>query len=584
MGKDKFLDKIKIDILIVEDSPTHAQQLKYLLEKNNYNVIIAENGLRALDLLVQFDPSMIITDICMPFMDGYELCRRVKEQDSQKEIPVILLTSLSNPEDVIEGLECGADNFITKPYADDYLLSHVEHIIANRKIYKSERVRIGVEIMFAGKRRFITANQLQMLTLLISTYEAAVMKNKELILMQEELQTMNDQLEEMVEERTKELLKAKEKAEESDKLKSAFLANMSHEIRTPMNGILGVSQLLKDENISQEKKERFIEAIDISTHQLLHIITDIVDISKIESGQETTHPRVFNLNNLIGEVYNFFQPQAAQKSLKLVLNKNIPSWLVDITSDSIKLGQILNNLIGNALKFTEKGTVEINVTTTNDRLIFRIRDTGIGIDPSLQEAVFDRFRQVELTQSRKYDGTGLGLSLAKSYVEMLGGTIYVDSIPNVGSTFTFEIPLVVTNVQLSESKEETKEVSYLHTWNGKTMLLAEDEEVNSFYIETVLKSTGINIITAQNGLEAVEHCKKNNEISLILMDIKMPEMDGLTATRIIKSFNNSMPIIATTAYALSSDKEKCIEAGCNDYLSKPIRKDQLITMMNKYIS
>ena len=584
MGKDKFLDKIKIDILIVEDSPTHAQQLKYLLEKNNYNVIIAENGLRALDLLVQFDPSMIITDICMPFMDGYELCRRVKEQDSQKEIPVILLTSLSNPEDVIEGLECGADNFITKPYADDYLLSHVEHIIANRKIYKSERVRIGVEIMFAGKRRFITADQQQMLTLLISTYEAAVMKNKELILMQEELQTMNDQLEEMVEERTKELLKAKEKAEESDKLKSAFLANMSHEIRTPMNGILGFSQLLKDENISQEKKERFIEAIDISTHQLLHIITDIVDISKIESGQETTHPRVFNLNNLIGEVYNFFQPQAAQKSLKLVLNKNIPSWLVDITSDSIKLGQILNNLIGNALKFTEKGTVEINVTTTNDRLIFRIRDTGIGIDLSLQEAVFDRFRQVELTQSRKYDGTGLGLSLAKSYVEMLGGTIYVDSIPNVGSTFTFEIPLVVTNVQLSESKEETKEVSYLHTWNGKTMLLAEDEEVNSFYIETVLKSTGINIITAQNGLEAVEHCKKNNEISLILMDIKMPEMDGLTATRIIKSFNNSMPIIATTAYALSSDKEKCIEAGCNDYLSKPIRKDQLITMMNKYIS
>lgn len=583
MEKDKSLDKEKIDILVVEDSPTQAEQLKYLLEKHNYNIVIVENGLRALKFLEQYEPSIIISDICMPFMDGYELCRRVKEQDSQKEIPVILLTSLSNPEDVIEGLECGADNFITKPYADDYLISHVEQIIANRKLYKTERVRIGVEIMFAGKRRFITADQQQMLTLLISTYEAAVMKNKELILMQEELQTMNDQLEEMVEERTKELLHAKEKAEESDKLKTAFLANMSHEIRTPMNGILGFSQLLKDQNISREKKERFIEAIDISTHQLLHIITDILDISKIEAGQETTHPEVFNLNNLIEEIYNFFQPQANQKNLKLLLNKNLPFGLVNIKSDPIKLGQILNNLIGNALKFTEKGTIEIIVKATDDRIIFSIKDTGIGIDPSLHSVIFDRFRQVELTQSRKYGGTGLGLSLAKSYTEMLGGTIKVHSVPDNGSIFTFEIPLIKIPVQLSEERSENRDISFVNAWSGKTMLLAEDEEVNSFYIETVLKSTGINIITAQNGIEAVEECKKSDKISLILMDIKMPEMDGLTATRLIKSFKKNLPIIATTAYALSSDKERCLEAGCNDYLSKPIRKDQLIMMMNKYI-
>jgi signal transduction histidine kinase len=583
MEKDQFQDRKKIDILIVEDSPTQAEQLKYLLVKNGYNVETAVNGLRALELLEQVEPSTIITDICMPFMDGYELCRRVKAQNNLKDIPVILLTSLSNPEDVVEGLECGADNFITKPYVDDYLISQVEQIIINRKLYKTERVRIGVEIMFAGKRRFITADQQQMLTLLISTYEAAVMKNKELILMQEELQTMNDQLEEMVTERTKELVYAKEKAEESDKLKSAFLANMSHEIRTPMNGILGFSQLLKDEDVSREKKEKYIEAIDVSTHQLLHIITDIVDISKIEAGQETILLRNFDLNNLIEESYNFFQPQAHLKNLKLKLNKNIPSEIANITSDPIKLGQILNNLLGNALKFTEKGIIEIIVTTTNDRIIFGIRDTGIGIDPLLQKAVFDRFRQVELTQSRKYGGTGLGLSLSKSYVEMLGGTIKVDSIPDVGSTFTFEIPFVKAEDQLLVKKDENKEASNIHTWSEKTMLLAEDEEVNSFYIETVLKSTGINIITAQNGLEAVEECKRNNDISLILMDIKMPEMDGLTATRIIKSFKKDLPIIATTAFALSSDKERCIEAGCNDYLSKPIRKEQLLIMMNKYI-
>ncbi len=711
MRKNEFPEKEKIDILIVEDSQTQSEQLKYLLEKYNYNVITAENGLYALKLLEQHDPEVIITDICMPLMNGYELCRRVKALDRPRDIPVILLTSLSNPEDVIEGLECGADNFITKPYAEDYLLSHVEQIIANRRLQHVERVRIGVEILFAGKRRFITADQQQMLTLLISTYEAAVIRNKELLLMQEELQTMNDQLEEMVEERTlelkrneqkyqdlydnaptmfvsveymtgtiiecnetllqkiglkrseiigrhafsfydpasvekeklnfqhfnetgeiinsevdlitstgekvpvlinatavrdeagnilhsrtviqdiselkqtqKELVYAKEKAIESDKLKSAFLANMSHEIRTPMNGILGFSQLLSDPDLSSEKKERYIEAIDSSTHQLLHIITDIVDISKIEAGQETTHPTTFNLRDLIEETYGFFLPLANQKNLKLVLINNVSSDLENIMSDSVKLRQILNNIIGNALKFTERGTVEIKVKTAGNRLVFSIKDTGIGIDPLLHTVIFDRFRQVELTDSRKYGGTGLGLSLSKSYVEMLGGIISVDSMPDIGSTFTFEIPLIPVNIPSQVKKPENKENSFSNAWRDKTLLLAEDEEVNSFYIETVLKSTGISIVTVQNGLEAVEYCKNSSNITLVLMDIKMPEMDGMTATRIIKSFKKNLPIIATTAYALSSDREKCMEAGCNDYLSKPISRDQLIMMISKYLS
>jgi hypothetical protein len=837
------MDKItnqynKIDILVVEDSPTQAEQLKYILEKHLYSVVIAFNGNHALKALETITPKIIITDICMPEMDGYELCRRVKDQDRLEEIPVILLTALSNPEDVLEGLECGADNLITKPYSEEYLLLHVEQILANRKIYQTERVRIGVEILFGGRRRLVTADQQQMLTLLISTYEAAVMRNKELLNMQEEFQTLNETLEDLVEERTQELklneqkyqdlydnapamfmsveylsgkviecnetllrktgfkrsevigksvfsryhpdcldtvknnfqlfkevgeiknseaelinalggklqvlinstavrddqgnilhsrnvlqdiselkqaqeelkqseeryravtdsavdsiitaddagiivgwnqgatmtfgfdekeitghslsllildnykdlhlsgfdriiqgglphvigktvelqgkrkngeifpiemsmarwqtsndqfftgiirditvrklaeeelVRAKEKAVESDLLKSAFLANMSHEIRTPMNAIFGFSELMNDPDMDNEDKEMFLTSINLATHQLLNIITDIVDISKIEAGQETTRPEVFNLNDLLKEILEILELQAKQKNLNLSLTNKFSADLTAIWSDPKKLRQILNNIIGNALKFTEKGAVEIKVEPKEHQLIFSITDTGIGIEPSLQEVIFDRFRQVELGISRKYGGTGLGLSLAKSYIELLGGTIRVVSSPGNGSTFSFEIPyqLVLSQPVL---KSVEKIDSNMGTWKEKTILVAEDEKINLFYIQTVLKSTGINMIIVNNGLEAVEQCKNNHDIALVLMDIKMPEMDGLTATRIIKSFRAGLPIIATTAFALSSDREKCLEAGCDNYLSKPIKKDKLISMMNEYLS
>jgi signal transduction histidine kinase len=572
-----------VDILIAEDSLIQAVQLKYLLEKHNYKAIVAENGLQALELLERYEPKVIISDICMPVMDGYELCRKVKAQKRNENIPVILLTSLANPEDVIEGLDCGADNFITKPYSEDYLVSHIEQIIQNRKVHLTDRVSFGIEIMFGGKQRLINADQLQMLTLLMSTYEAAVAKNQELLKTQEKLQSMNNQLEELVSVRTKELLLAKEKAEESDKLKTAFLANMSHEIRTPMNGILGFSQLLKEPDLSVHDKERFIDTIDNSTHQLLNIITDILNISKIEAGEETTLSMFFNLSELLDEIKSFFQPLANQKKLKLSIVYNLSPDIVNIKSDPIKLRQILDNLIGNAIKFTPKGKVEIAVTSKDDSLIFSIKDTGIGIDLSLHKVIFDRFRQVELTHSRKYGGTGLGLSLAKSYIEMLGGTIHLDSSLGKGSVFIFEIPFCVVNEPILEKKSEKNKILLHHKWGDKTLLLAEDEEDNAFFIQTALIPTGIKIITALNGLEAVDLCRINKDISLVLMDIKMPEIDGLEATRAIRSFNKDLPIIAISAYALSSDAEKCLEAGCNDYIPKPVVIDQLLALIHKYL-
>jgi len=577
------MEKEIVDILIAEDSLIQAVQLKYLLEKHQYKAIVAENGVQALALLERYEPKVIISDICMPLMDGYELCRKVKAQKREKNIPVILLTSLANPEDVIEGLDCGADNFITKPYSEEYLITHIEQIISNRKIHQTDRVSFGIEIMFGGKPRIINADQLQMLTLLISTYEAAVVKNQELLKIQEKLQDMNDQLEELVRIRTQELYYAKEKAEESDKLKSAFLANMSHEIRTPMNGILGFSQLLKEPDLSVQEKRRYIDTIDNSTHQLLNIITDILNISKIEAGQETINLVNFNPNELVNEIICFFQPLAKQKKLNLTIVNNLSSDISTIKSDPVKLRQILDNLIGNAIKFTSKGKIEVIVSNINTALIFNIQDTGIGIDPSLHEVIFDRFRQVELTNSRKYGGTGLGLSIAKSYIEMLGGTIHLDSLPGNGSTFTFEIPLFLINESILKKKNVKLSSKQHNKWSGKTLLLAEDEEANASFIQTILQPTGINVINARSGSEVVEHCRQNNDISIVIMDIKMPDMDGLAATRIIRLFNKDLPIIATTAYALSSDAEKCKKAGCNDYIAKPVVIDQMLTLIQKYL-
>lgn len=379
-----------------------------------------------------------------------------------------------------------------------------------------------------------------------------------------------------------ELVATKEKAVESDNLKSAFLANMSHEIRTPMNGILGFSHLLIDSQPDIQEKEKYIEAIENSTQQLLHIITDIMDISKIESGQEKTCNRAFNLNKLLGEIFRFYQPKAIQKKLILSLITEPTFDKKNIFCDPIKLRQILGNVIENAIKFTDEGHVEIEVTSDNQRISFEVRDTGIGIDLSMQDIIFDRFRQVESSYSRKYGGTGLGLSLAKSYVEMMDGSIKVESTQGIGSEFCFDLPFVPDRAFLRD-EFNNDEVSFENKWCDKTILVAEDEEFNMFYLQTALKPTGVKIITAFNGLEAVELCEKNMDISLVLMDIKMPVMDGYTATKIIKLNRKRLPVIAVTAHAFASDEEKCFEAGCDGYISKPIKKEKMLQMMSEFI-
>ena len=347
---------------------------------------------------------------------------------------------------------------------------------------------------------------------------------------------------------------------------------MSHEIRTPLNGILGFSELLKEPEFNEKEKADFIKTINQCSNQLLHIVTDIMDISKIESGLDKANPVVFNLRQLLFEIQLYFQPLADLKNLKLIFNNNLPSNLVHIFSDPAKLRNALHNIIENAIIFTDTGGIETNISLNDNYLIFKISDSGIGIDLVYQKVIFDRFRQVEISVERKYGGTGLGLSLAKSFTELLGGSVEVDSSLGKGSTFTISIPLVPADKPAEEGKFGERGKSTERDWSKDTILLAEDEESNSSLIKTILKSSGVNILLAENGSQAVELCKNGKDISMVLMDIKMPVMDGIEATRLIKSFRNSLPIIATTAYADINDKQMCFDAGCNDYLSKTIQK------------
>jgi PAS domain S-box-containing protein len=384
---------------------------------------------------------------------------------------------------------------------------------------------------------------------------------------------------------TSELIAAKEKAEKSDQLKSAFLANMSHEIRTPMNSIMGFADLLNEPDLDAVKRKEFTDIIINRSTDLLQIINDVLDISHIESGNAVLHNKTCDLNNMLDKLHTTFSSKLILKhsaNIRLVCDKAINLGQLYIYIDELKLKQIFVNLLDNAIKFTEKGTIRFGYRVpSNGTIICYVSDTGIGISPDSTDIIFERFMQADIPDRNKYKGTGLGLAICKGNVEIMGGHISVESEPGKGSTFTFEVPFV----QITEDgriNSDRKIISGFN-WNHKKIVIVEDDIQNIRYLHTILRKTGASLLTAENGSEFRKIFAQTPDIDLILMDIQLPDEDGWELTQYVKSVRTDIPVIAQTAFGMESDRLKSKEAGCDNFIAKPLSPDDLLRMIAIYL-
>ncbi len=402
-------------------------------------------------------------------------------------------------------------------------------------------------------------------------------QNEEFLQLNEALTISNERIRRFNEE----LLVAKTKADESNRLKSAFLQNMSHEIRTPLNAIIGFSEMLNRPNVDGERKRKYTGIIIESSSQLLKIMSDIIDISKIETGQVDVFEKSVNLNELLDEIEYEYEDKITEKELGFNLYKALDNKQCSVFVDEVKLQQVLINLLLNAIKFTPEGNIVMGYRIDNNFIEFYIEDSGIGIETNMQDVIFERFRQAELTLSRKFGGTGLGLAIAKSFVEIMGGKIWVKSELMKGSTFYFTIPYKPANT--TNKPNETNVVSY-SDWSNFAILVVENEELNFLYLQETLQPTGIQLLHAKNGADAVQLCETHDEINLVLMDIKLPVMNGIEATMQIKKNHPKLPVIAMTALLMTTDSVDAHNAGCDDFITKPINSEKLFDIIGKFMS
>ncbi|MTV54584.1 hybrid sensor histidine kinase/response regulator [Pseudoduganella buxea] len=434
----------EIEILIVEDSPTQAERLRRLIQSVKYRARVAGNGRLALEAIHERKPHLVLSDIVMPEMDGYDLCRAIKADAGLRDIPVILVTSLNDPKDIIRGIECGADNFIRKPYAEDYLLNRIGHMLVNQKLRKNQNMEVGIALYLGEQKHFINAERQQILDLLISTYEQAVQVNSELQARERQVIELNMRLAHhagQLETINREIALKNLELAEASRMKSAFIANMSHELRTPLNAIIGFTGalLMKLPGPLTTEQDKQLNTIRSSARHLLSLINDILDVAKIEAGKVTLSIETVQCQNLVNEVAETLRPLATQKGLALEVR--LEAQPVSLDTDRRALTQILINLANNAIKFTEKGTVRISLAmgTREDgskTVEFSVADSGAGIRTEDQAKLFQAFSQLDSTSTRHAEGAGLGLYLCQNLSNVLGGSLYFTSEFGKGSVFT----------------------------------------------------------------------------------------------------------------------------------------------------
>jgi len=424
-----------IDILVVEDSPTQALRLKYILEKQEYQVRLAVNGVEGMQAIRMQRPTLVISDVIMPEMDGYELCTRIKQDPEFKDIPVILLTTLSDPQDIIRGLESGADNFLNKPYSEEGLLSRIKYILINLDVRTRMRTGMGIEIYFANKKHYLTSERIQIIDLLLSTYENAVEKNRELELANKQLRLAQEELERSNEA----LLRLNEQ-------KNMLLGMAAHDLRNPLYLIEGYSDfLMKHEDPPLAEAHRTIVAsIQSSSAFMVQMINDLLDVHIIETGNFTLNIAEGDFLRELDRVVDMQRFVASTKSIEITVSK--PPAMEPFAFDAARLQQLMNNLLDNAIKFSFPGSViEVTVTSDGEQMRFAVQDHGPGIPEKEIRKLFLPFSTTSVKPTGKEKSTGLGLAIAATIVEKHGGKIWVESTVDKGSRFSFQLPLRVAS-------------------------------------------------------------------------------------------------------------------------------------------
>ena len=430
------------EILIAEDSPTQAERLRLLLEAQSYRTRVAHNGIEALQAIRERRPHLVLSDIVMPEMDGYELCRAIKSDPDLADISVILVTSLTDPKDIVRGIECGADNFVRKPFAEDYLLNRITQMLMNQLLRRESNVEFGIGLYLGNQKHFINAERQQILDLLISTYEQAVQVNAELQQRERQVTELNTRLASHsaeLEATNREVARKNLELAQANSMKSAFIANMSHELRTPLNAILGFTGalLMKLPGPLTGEQEKQLGTIRSSARHLLSLINDILDVARIEAGKVSLSPEPVDCRELVQECADTLRQLAAGKGLALRLEMSSDPMVV--RTDRRALTQVILNLLNNAIKFTDQGSVSVALSRRTERqgaiTEIAVSDTGAGIREQDQARLFDAFSQVDGTTTRNAEGAGLGLYLSRNLARLLGGDVTCTSQYGAGSTF-----------------------------------------------------------------------------------------------------------------------------------------------------
>lgn len=641
----------KYKILIVDDDIDNLTITSRIFTQEGYEVSTASTGFDCLKIVKEFKPDLILLDVLLPDISGYEVCRLIKSDVDNRDLIIIYFTSVNRSSEIkAEGYQMGADGYITRPISKTELISIIQvylRVLKKAKELKRSEQRFSLlsDLSFEGllihdKKSIIDVNkkllnmmgynsieELPIVSSIIEfvapdsrnfvkekleqNYEGtyiANLKRKDGTIFPAEINakniTINGNLARAVSIKDitekfrleREVHQALQKAIESSKMKSQFVANVSHEIRTPINSILTITELILDTPLNKEQLE-YIEMTKKSANILLHIVNDILDISKIESGKLEIENTDFDFYELIDSTFQMVEYQAKSKGLTMRLeqDKQIPQYL---KGDSLRLKQVLLNLLNNAIKFTEKGFVSLTINILNKDnkegilVLFIVSDSGRGISQENQERIFDSFVQEDGTISRHYGGTGLGLTICKNLVNLMGGNIWVESEFGKGSSFYFTIPFTYGNKVQSHDDLKIDLKDLFAEFKTVKILLAEDNDINQILTKKMLEKHGFVVKAVSNGIEILNELNNNDEFDIILMDIQMPDMDGITTTEIIRGHKHDsrwkinrrdIPIIALTANAMKEDRQLCTNAGMDDYLAKPIRINSLLEILKRVL-